>query len=74
MSTLGTETLAEDIWGSLFYYKDTGANKHHFGILPLVSGPSPAPPNSLKSPVLGASGQATNWVGTQPHPPADRLP
>ena len=34
-----------------------------------------APLNNLQAPVLvDTSGQTTKWVGTQPHPSADRLP
>lgn len=33
-----------------------------------------APFNSLRLQWQGASGQRTNWMGTQPHPSAERLP
>lgn len=32
---LDTQMLVAAIWGSLFYHKDTGAGKHHFGVLSL---------------------------------------
>ena len=50
---------------------DTGAGKHHSGIIPLAYQPQDAVlpwPNSLQAPVLDASGQAINWAGTQPNP------
>ena len=61
--------------GNSFYYLDAGADKSHFGIFPppslLASGPRPA---HVHQTVGTNTGQATNWAGTQPHPPAESLP
>lgn len=40
----------------------------------LASGKSPAPDEAHRHQYRNASGQATTWVGTHAHIPADRLP
>ena len=34
---MGTQMLGVAIWGNLFDHKDTGAEKHHFGVPPLAT-------------------------------------
>lgn len=67
--------LAAIILGTSFYQKDTGAGKHHYGILPLAyqEWDQPHPPTRGHQ-YWDALGQAANRVGTQAHPPADQLP
>lgn len=74
--TLGTWTSTAAILGSSFYHLDTAAGKHYCGILPLLSSLRTQPyasPMACRCQCWDASGQATNWVGRQPHPLADRL-
>ena len=52
--TLGTDTLAAAVFGSLFYHVDTGAGKRHSGIPPLACKCwDPALSTSWSEPVLG---------------------
>ena len=69
--TKETQTLAASILGRLFYHKDTGTGKYHFGILLAYS--------HLDLPACwhqysDNSGQAAGQVVTQPYPPTGGLP
>ena len=71
---LGTQTLVATIMGSSFYHLDTGADKHHFGNLPLViSTWTQLRPPAYWHQYWDTSGQAAVWARTQPHPPVSRL-
>ena len=66
--SLGMRTLLVAMSGSVQLCELSRRQKSH-------QHQDPAPPNSLQAPALrDASGQATSRAGTQPHPPADRLP
>ena len=69
--TQGTQTLAAAILGSLFYHRDTGTCKYHFGILLAYSHwDLPACWHQYSD----NSGQAAGQVVTQPYPPTGGLP
>ena len=65
--TLRTQTLMAAILRSSFYHMDSGTGKHHCR-------PRTQPcsgPEHCRHQHLDISGQATNWMGTEPHSPAD---
>ena len=73
---LETATLVAAILGSLFYHKDTGVGKQHFGALPLAYqcwGPnlptSQSAADLCPSPAT-TPGQAASYTGIQSHLPA----